>query len=331
MAKSKKDRAILQEAEQDALTDIDLKLPPVDTEIPPVEENPEVPEEVANNAYSDLLQDLLRKEWDVINACDSLIATLSGDEVATFDKEAVAAVLKEISDKVTTTVGMATKALSLIDPTQEELMKDGEKAAEDAINMTDKEVVEENLKEDNQGFAKFNLTFKNKRGKEYQKQDSMLLGARNAINGALDDIRRYFQHYYKDKIIKVEPAGWINEGMQEDYETARNMVSLPPDELFPEEYLSEKYWAYEILWNVENLLGYNDNNDEMWYVYLDNADEETLKAFCLEAADRLINNDYVWGEINETINDIIFELADEKMKDIKDIEYNIGGNPEEDR
>lgn len=330
MAKSKKDRAILREAEQDALTDIDLELPPVDTELPPVEENPEVPEEVANNAYSDLLQDLLRKEWDVINACDSLIATLSGDEAATFDKEAVAAVLKEISDKVTTTVGMATKALSIIDPTQEELMKDGEKAAEDAIDMADKEVVEESLKEDNQGFAKFNLTFKNKRGKEYQKQDSMLLGARKAINGALDDIRRYFQHYYKDKIIKVEPAGWTNE-CKENYETVRDMVSMTPDTLFPEGYISDRYWAYEFLWNIENWLGCDYNDDEMGYIYLDNVDEETLKAFCLEAADRFLNNDYVWGEINETMTDIVVELAEEKMKDIKDVEYNIGGNSEEDR
>lgn len=334
MAKTK--RARIEEAE--VLTDTDLELPPVETELPPVEEIPPVEPEVANNAYLDLIQDILKKEWDVINSCDGLIATLSVDEAATFDKEAVSAIFREVADKITTVVGMTTKALSVIDPTQEELMKDGEEAAEDAMNMAEKKPAEESLEEDRdgQGFARFNLTLKNKRGKEYQKQDTMLLGAKNLFGVKLDDVRRYFQHYYKDRIVKLEPVGFINE----DYEIVSNLANEHTgDTLFPDSNLSERYWAYEVLWNLENLLGMHTEEElaeDDVLLFLDNLDEEEIKNFCKGVAYRIISyNDYLWEDINSTIDEVIRNLARQRMIDTgwnNENVYQIGSeNPEEDK
>ena len=333
MAKTK--RARLLEEEQAALTDADLELPPVDVELPPVEETPAIEPEIANNAYLGLIQDILKKEWDVVNACDSLIATLSADETVDFDKEAVSAIFKELSDKMTTTVGMATKALSAIDPSQEALLKDGEEAADDAMNMAEKEPAEESLEEgaDSPSFAHFNLTLKNKRGKEYQKQDSMLLGSKNFLNLKLDDVRRYFQHYYKDRIVKLEPAGFVNE----DFETITKMSNQSPEELFSNKDTSTKYWAAEILWELESLLGNCEESelaeDEV-LAFIDTLPEEALKEFCVRAANWFFETDWIWEEINDCTRDIIYEIAKQAMKNneyTEFTEYSVGSeNPEED-
>lgn len=146
-----KRRFILKEDIEE--TPIPVEFPIDEVDILPVlpEEEPvidsvqeEVPEEVAVNAYTDLLQDLLRKQWDVINSADSIIATIDTQE-ADINKEDVKAILNKLVEDTTVSIGMVTKALGVVDPSQEELMDQGVEKAEEVINQ---EPIEENLKED---------------------------------------------------------------------------------------------------------------------------------------------------------------------------------------
>ncbi len=137
-------------ADDDVFYSEEEPLPPVETEIPVVVDEPvevEVPTEIVHTAYNDILQDLLKKQWDVINSCDAITATLDSEEGVEFDKEAVKAILQTIADETTKAIGMTTKAMTLIDPTQDELMKEGERKAEDAINVSEKETSDEPVEE----------------------------------------------------------------------------------------------------------------------------------------------------------------------------------------
>ena len=125
----------------DGALPIEEPLPPVDPEIDPIEDKPEA--EVVHNAYSDALSDLLKKQWDVINACDSIAATLSSEESIGFDKDAVLATLKTLSDTLTKSVGMTTEAIGIIDPEQSKLMKQGEEEAKAAAESSEDEPEED--------------------------------------------------------------------------------------------------------------------------------------------------------------------------------------------
>lgn len=140
---------------EDDIDDIDLILPEDDIPLiidEPIEE-PVASEEVVVNAYSGLLQDLLRKQWDVINSADGIIATLDA-EAADVNKEDVKAILQKLVDDTTVSIGMVTKALGVVDPSQEELMDQGIAKAEEVIEtipeepvVTEPEEIEEPIEE----------------------------------------------------------------------------------------------------------------------------------------------------------------------------------------
>ena len=136
---------------EDDIQDVELTLPEDDIVIdapviePVIETEPEteVKEEVVVNAYTDMLQDLLRKQWDVINSADGIIATIDL-ESAEVNKEDVKAILNKLVEDTTVAIGMVTKALGVVDPSQEELMDKGIEKAEEVINQ---EPIEESVKE----------------------------------------------------------------------------------------------------------------------------------------------------------------------------------------
>ena len=119
------------------LPEDDIVIPNVPEELPvePVEEPvvTEVAPEVVTSAYTDMLQDLLRKQWDVINSADSIIATIDS-ESAEVNKEDVKAILGKLVEDTTVAIGMVTKALGVVDPSQEELMNQGVAKAEEVIS-----------------------------------------------------------------------------------------------------------------------------------------------------------------------------------------------------
>ena len=126
---------------EDDVQDIELTIPeddilidtPVVVDEPVVDTEPEVKEEVVVNAYTDMLQDLLRKQWDVINSADGIIATIDA-ESAEVNKEDVKAILSKLVDDTTVAIGMVTKALGVVDPSQEKLMDQGVAKAEEVIS-----------------------------------------------------------------------------------------------------------------------------------------------------------------------------------------------------
>ena len=138
-----KNRLVLKEEPDDLIIadelplelDIPVEIPDIIPEEPIIEPAPieEVPEEVAVNVYSDLLQNLLKKQWDVINEADSIIATLNSEE-SDINKEDLLAILNKLTEETTVSIGMVTKALGVVDPSQEELMNQGVEKAEEVIS-----------------------------------------------------------------------------------------------------------------------------------------------------------------------------------------------------
>lgn len=113
---------------------------PVITMVSQTEDSVIGEEEIAVNAYTDMIQDLLRKQWDVINAADGIMATLSSETASTgVNKEDVITILKALVDDSTKSVGMITKALGVIDQKQEDLMSQGKQEAEILINQNESE------------------------------------------------------------------------------------------------------------------------------------------------------------------------------------------------
>lgn len=90
----------------------------------------QVSDETVANAYSDLLQDILRKQWDVINAADGMLATMESQEMPGFDKEGTGDILRKVIERETESIGMITKALGVVDPEQESAMDRGSDEAE---------------------------------------------------------------------------------------------------------------------------------------------------------------------------------------------------------
>ena len=129
---------VISKAEQDALASGEV----IYDENGNVETEQEVPQETVVNAYSGLLQDLLRKQWDVINAADGIMATIDTEE-ADINKEDVKAILQKLVDETTVSIGMVTKALGVVDPDQEELMNKGVEQAEEVISQESTEDTEE--------------------------------------------------------------------------------------------------------------------------------------------------------------------------------------------
>lgn len=102
--------------------------------------NTEVSAEVAKNANSDMITDLMRQQWDIINSCDSAIATIEAQD-GIENKDAILKIIHGLVDATTESIGLTTKILSIINPEQEKLMSAGEKKAEEVINSD--EVTEE--------------------------------------------------------------------------------------------------------------------------------------------------------------------------------------------
>lgn len=179
---------------------VQVDLPPVEPDLPPV-----VEPEVIHNAYNDIMQDLLKKQWDVINACDGIVATLSTEENITFDKEAVTSILKTLADDITASIGMTTKAMSVVDPTQDELMKEGERKADDMINASEKEVVEvgESLNEANDVWGLFAMEIDPQTGKKVADVE----GGKAIETGSKEELQPKVREY--ESSWNVNPQGKV--------------------------------------------------------------------------------------------------------------------------
>jgi hypothetical protein len=95
----------------------------------PVEE---VSEEQIQNAFTGLVNDIIKEEFALIEKYTSAISTLESEELT--NKEEVLTILKSISDDKNIQVGMLTKALELINNKNSELMNAGIEKAEEIIS-----------------------------------------------------------------------------------------------------------------------------------------------------------------------------------------------------
>lgn len=136
-----KEKLLLEEPQDD----IELVVPEEAPIEEPVENN-DVPQEVVDNAYSNLISNTISREWEDINSYKDLVAQFVSEQ----KYPEVVDILNQLIDDKTISVGMLTKALELINGTeQNDLMQQGIDKANEVINNDTKEkVVDESLKED---------------------------------------------------------------------------------------------------------------------------------------------------------------------------------------
>lgn len=85
-------------------------------------------EDVIINANVGLINDLISREWELINEYKSIIATLELD-----NQEELITILNSVVDEKTIQLGMLNKAVELLDDSSIDLMKQGEEKAEEIL------------------------------------------------------------------------------------------------------------------------------------------------------------------------------------------------------
>ena len=106
-------------------------------------------QDVVNNAYARIINDAIQSKWYNIDNLKSIITTIDSGEYGYLQSsEEVVAILNEIIDQETVTIGMLTKASELIDDTNNDLMKQGEEKAEEIIDNVGEETIEVETKEE---------------------------------------------------------------------------------------------------------------------------------------------------------------------------------------
>ena len=106
-------------------------------------------QEVVNNAHARIINDAIQSKWYSIDNLKSIITTIESEEYGDLPaKEEVIAIVNEVIDQETMSIGMLTKASELIDDKNNELMKQGEEKAEEIIDNATEEVEEIEVKEE---------------------------------------------------------------------------------------------------------------------------------------------------------------------------------------
>lgn len=90
-------------------------------------------EQVQQNAFSDLINAAIQKEWDIISQINSLIATFDF-EYKDENKDDITAILNQLVDDSTINVGMLHKVAELVSTKTSELLDSGEEKAEEIIS-----------------------------------------------------------------------------------------------------------------------------------------------------------------------------------------------------
>lgn len=142
-------RNITEAVEDDELLELEepedeepIEDEPVDNIEEPVEP---VTQEVADNAYTTQINDLINNEYEKIDNVKSIIATFDNEDAIDKNEEVIS-ILNSYIDESTILIGMLTQASNLIDSTQSDLMNQGIKLAKDAIK-TGKEKAKEEKEE----------------------------------------------------------------------------------------------------------------------------------------------------------------------------------------
>ena len=323
--------------EEEGLDQIELEPIVVEPEMEVQIEEPKP--EVVTTAYMDMLQDVLRKQWDVINACDSIVASLSMDESIPFNKEDVSSVLKKIVEDTTVAIGMTTKAISTVDPKQEDLMADGVDKAEEVINNTGEHVEE-------------TLTEAETSEKEHKKKIVDLIASETDVFDKDLKLIEYFTKLYSNgellithltkseikelkelfsKLDFIEAEGNTSyrgvrnttEGKQEKIYDYLTTVKFEDKKLNEElavdlsdlEYY-DRYWAEEALYQLEYIMdNIEDYSDYEGWENLSDLPADVLKDICIDVAESVRNSDYLWEQINEIIMDRLTDSIDEHIEE----------------
>lgn len=110
-------------------------------------EEEKVPEDIVKGVHNGLINDLMRQQFDLMEAYRSAISTLTQEDESTKQPytEDVISVLNSALDEESIIVGMLTKASELIDGNAIALMQQGEQKAEEIL-ASEEFPVDESLK-----------------------------------------------------------------------------------------------------------------------------------------------------------------------------------------
>lgn len=104
-----------------------------ETPVEPVPAISEPHEDVPESVFTDMINDVIQKEWEFISQVNSLIATFDFDYKGD-NKEDLTTIFNQLIDDTTINVGMLHKAAELVSSKQAELIDAGEEKAEQVIS-----------------------------------------------------------------------------------------------------------------------------------------------------------------------------------------------------
>lgn len=336
MAELKEKLVLTEEDEELALVPEEDKLI---FDLPTIEpeEVEEPSEEVVSNAYTNMLQDLLRKQWDVIEASESIIATLENDESVSFNKEDVLAIARGLIDETTKNIGMATKAIGVIDPSQEKLMQAGADKAEEVMTSeeseTDAEVDDDSLKEEWQYCDCKDLdevdkldAFCSKNNCKISAKTSTNDGYKCRIEGPFDDV-----HKVRDKWSMFK---WKETPLEEELRIVEDETeSKDPFDKIREKYEELDYWQKFALDEIEfRVKDYGDDNFKFLSENLDKVTPEQIMDIVESVAAEINDSEYIWETINDYAADEYIPQLEELQEDLEAMNFvplNVSGEGEE--
>ena len=106
----------------------------INVEVPEVEVSTEEPQpQIQETAFSDLINSVVKQEWELISLLNGTIASFNFD-YKDENKEDIIAILNQIVDDTTINIGMLHKANELISTKSASLLNAGEEKAEEIIS-----------------------------------------------------------------------------------------------------------------------------------------------------------------------------------------------------
>ena len=128
------------------------ELPPIEAETPIIKETPaEEPSiEIKENAIAGMIGSEVSNAYNSIDSLRSVIATIAAEVP---NREDILTILNDVIDSTTIQIGMLQKAIDLIDGKSNDLLDDGNDAADNALqdsNIAGEDAIKEESKDENQ-------------------------------------------------------------------------------------------------------------------------------------------------------------------------------------
>lgn len=229
----------------------------------PIDLEDEVAEEIEERAFSMAISDVVNREWETIDALNSLVTTFVVERP---EDEEIVKVLETIILEKTTHVGMLQAVLGQLDDETARLIQGGEEKAERILNREVPEDLEEDTKSGKQKF-KLDESILDNWDKIKQIEAAIIRKFPESWKQywpiyVLDDVINYLDNYYEE-----ENANKLSDALEVlDVEEAASFIVD----------MSEKVKERDYMWEIISETVLDVIQDER---YINAALEQALKAY----------------------------------------------------